>query len=232
MRHRSLAHLVILAVAVVACDGADRKGYITAVEDGLTKAHGTQNYPQGQITIMSALSSRMESADSRTMRFRIEMLEALQVAEKAGFLKLSELQQSSLDQIGSIGARFFIVTPTDKLRQISDPKESSEKWLAVRIGTFKIMKVISDEPCSLKKATPGDEFRLVVGLVSQNPTQQGQSIAPAMNVGKLDVQSHKFRAILQFNPFNKSYSLVAADLGSPKETGWYSESVAQVMNGG
>jgi hypothetical protein len=235
MKHLLLICLATLLACLVACDqvkapkGVDPKPYLTVLEKGLTKHHDFERLPQGQITIMNAWSSAMESGDANAMRFPLRYLEHLQRAEKDGLLRLAEKRQDVWGQLANQGARLFSVTPTEKLRQMADPKESDEKWLAVPIGTIKVLEIMSEEPCKLKRATPGDEFRLVLGLISDTPTQQVKALGP--EYGTIEPQKLKFRAILQFNPFDKSYTYHISDCGKPSEAGWNSEYVAQIIAG-
>ena len=234
MKNRFPIYLAILLVSLVACNqidapkGANPKLYLTVLEEGLTKQHDFSRWPQGQITILSGHSAAMGSTDTKSMRFTLPYLERFQSAEKDGLLKLAEKQQSVMEQIGNMGARFFAVTATEKLRQMADPKESNEKWLAVPIGTIKVLKIISEEPCKLNKSTPGDEFLLVVGLMSDTPTQHVKTLGPKYCT--VEPQELKFLAILQLNPFDKSYKYLMADTGKPSETEWKSDDVAQMIN--
>lgn len=234
MKHQFLICLAILLTCLVACDqsesskGANPKPYLTVLEEGLTE-HGFDLFPQGQIEITSGLSSAMESGGGWSMRSRLQneiyLKYFLQDAEKQGLLNLAEKQQRSPGQI-AMGSRFFMVTATEKLRQMADPKKSDEKWLAVQRGTIKVLKIISEEPCKLQQATPGDKFLLVMGLISQTPTKV---FSP--KDGTVKRQELKFRAILQVNPFDKSYKFLTSDIGNPSEHDWFSNHVAKMIDG-
>ena len=61
-------------------------------------------------------------------------------------------------------------------------------------------------------------FRLVLGTVERRPTPD------AITLGKsycaTEAQEFKFRAVVQYNPFAKTYSYAVADLGNPQDSGW------------
>ena len=229
MKHRTSIYLVILLGVLLGCGRANPKPYLAILETGITKQVDFARFPQGKVTIMSGLSSAMESGDAKSMRFPLKYLEYLQQAEEDQLLTLSERQQNSLEQITNMGARFFKVAPTETLRQMADPKESGQKWLAVQIGAIKVLEIMSEEPCKLRQATPGDEFILVVGLLSDTPTQHAKALGP--RYGTVEPQELKFRAILQLNPFDKTYRFIIADVGRPDETEWKSDNVARIIDG-
>lgn len=208
-------------------DGNNLKSYQAVLNAGLTQQHDYHRIPVGQITIMSAMSSQMEEANLETLRLPLQYIESLQQAEKDGLITLTEKNQSEMDKLMTMGARIFTATATDKLRKLIDPRESTEKWLAIPIGTMQVEEVMSEEPCKLVKATPGDQYRLVVGLVTDTPTEQVKTLG--RNYGTVETQKLKFRAILQFNPFTKTYTYCVADLGKPEDPGWKSDIVAQVI---
>lgn len=228
-----LLSLHVAALLLAGCDpvkapkGVDPKPYLRVLTEGLTKEFDYHRKPQGVVTIMSGLSSAMEAGDFAQMRFSAQYLDHLRLAEKAGFVTLQEHQQDPLSAIANLGARYFTVTPTDKLRKLADPAESSDTVLAVPVGRMKILEVISEEACVLKRTTPGDEWRLVLGLVRDTPTEQ--ALALGRQFCSVEEQTLKFRALLHFNPFGKTYRYVAADWGRPNDMGWKSENVARLI---
>jgi len=223
---------IILSVASTAgsqamAQGLDAAAYRQVLEAGLTRQMDFHRVPQGQIKIMSGLESQMEPGNAATMTFATQYLPTLQRAANDGLVRLAELQQNSLAQMGNMGARFFTVTPTDKLRQMSDPKESTAQWVAVPIGTIRILDIISADACKLKTATPGDQFRLIVGLISDTPTEQAKTLGP--QYATQEPQKFKMRVILQFNPFTKTYTYVTGDYGKPEDADWITQNVAQII---
>jgi hypothetical protein len=232
MKRQSTVGVMILLACLAGpgpanADGNNLKSYQAVLNAGLTQQHDYHRVPVGQITIMSQMSSQMEEANLETLRLPLQYLESLQQAEKDGLITLTEKNQSEMDKLLTMGARIFTATATDKLRKLIDPKESTEKWLAIPIGTMQVEEVMSEEQCKLVKATPGDQFRLVVGLVTDTPTEQVKTLG--RNYGTVETQKLKFRAILQFNPFTKTYTYVVADLGKPEDPGWHSDIVAQII---
>jgi hypothetical protein len=170
----------------------------------------------------------MEATDINQLKFPIQYMQQLQRAQQDGLVEFREEQQGALESIGNMGSRFFEVSPTNKLLKLQYAKKSTYNLIAVQCGTVKVLQILKDEayqPSLQSSGTGGgDEFRLVLGTILDTPTQQG------MALGKMfclvdEVTEFKFRAILQYNPFAKSYKYVAADIGDPKAPGWMSENV-------
>jgi hypothetical protein len=182
--------------------------------------------PIGRVQIMSDLSSQMEVIDWSKHKFPSKYLDLLQRAQKDGLLTLAEEQQSQLDSIRNMGSRFFAVTPTEKLQKMNDaPKVIAELAATVLTATFEILQVLKEQEYKppVGFGGPGDEFRLVLGTVRRRPTPDAITLGKSYCV--TEVQELKFRAVLQYNPFAKTYSFRAADLGNPQDPGWNTETV-------
>jgi len=231
MKKHFLSYLIFLLASLMGCNRMEAqkalsfKPYISILEDGLTKKFDYLWVPQGRITIMDKLRSTYTPANVQSMIFQYKTLKDLQDSQNDGLVNLSEEKQSPL--LDTSGNRIFVVTPNEKIRQMADPKESNQKWIAILLGTMKVLKIIKEEPCKLKRATPGDEFLLVVGLLRDPPTQNVKTLGP--EYGTVEPRELKFRAILQLNPFNQSYKFIIADTGMLNETEWKSDWVAQII---
>jgi hypothetical protein len=216
---------MLIAVALFATASCSRQSlrkgqpYAQQLQEGLKWNNGFADFPTGRVQIMSGLSSQMEAADRTNQKFPLAYLAFLQQAEKDGLLKLTEEQQGPLDAIRNMGSRFFTVTWTEKLSKM---KFSGSTVLT---ATFEILQILKDQEYnpSVGFGSAGDEFRLVLGMVRSRPTPN------AMALGKYycntEVQELKFRAILQYNPFAKTYSYRVADLGNPQDPGWNTQYV-------
>ncbi len=66
---------------------------------------------------MSGLSSQMDAADWKILKFPIAYLDFLQRAQKDGLINLTEEQQSPLESIRNMGARFL------RLRQLKNSRK-------------------------------------------------------------------------------------------------------------
>lgn len=221
---------ILIAVALFAIAACSRQSLLKAqpyrqqLEDGLFNANAFLIFPIGRVQVMSGLSSQMDAADWKILKFPIAYLDFLQRAQKDGLINLTEEQQSPLESIRNMGARFFAVTATEKLSKMKSNAQFGGN-LVVWISTFEILQVLKDQeykpPVGFGGA--GDEFRLVLGTVRRSPTPN------AITLGKFycptEVQELKFRAVLQYNPFAKTYSYRAADLGNPQGPGWNTENV-------
>jgi hypothetical protein len=219
----------IVVLLVAACgrvklpEGQKSAPYLTVLEQGLTDNIDTDRIPRGEVQIMSELSSKMEEPNATQMRFQAVYLQVLQKAERARLVTLSERPQNALESVGNMGARFFTVTPTDALLKLQDPKKSNDRWIAVPIGTMKVLEILKEEEYKFAERKPGDEFRLVLGRVCDTPTPQAKALA-SLGV-TTEPQDLKFRAVLQLNPFAKTYTYIVADFGKPDESGWSSDFV-------
>jgi hypothetical protein len=124
-----------------------------------------------------------------------------------------------------MGATFYVVSPTEKLLKLQDPQKSTGKFIVVPFGTMKLLEVLKEE--DYKSPTPlggaGDQFRLVLGTVHAEPSAQALTLGKSY--GGIEPNDLKFRAVLQFNPFAKTYTYITADLGNLKDPGWYSQNV-------
>jgi hypothetical protein len=212
---------LLFAVTVVAQGPSTSAPYIAVLTEGLTKDHGYYDVAHGRITIMSALSSRNEAADLGAMKFPIQYLSTLEYNQSIGLIRLIEQPQSELDKIGSMGARLFNATPTDKLLQLADAKVSTANWARIPTLGVQVLEIVSDDACKFSKPTPGDDFRLILGLIGGEPTRQWRTLFPDVK----EMDQLKFRVVLQFNPFTKRYAYVTSDIGKPSEATWYSNSV-------
>jgi hypothetical protein len=235
--------VVVLTLGIASCNGVRLPGsqpsapYLPVLEQGLTAQHDCITFPRGRVQIMGAMSSQMEAADWNQLKFQIQYLTYLQSAQTNGLLTVTEEQQNSLERIRNMGARFFKVVPTDKLSQMqaatnSDIEQVLSQWLhkrdrivAVQIGTIKVLQILKDEEYKprVRVGGAGDEFRLVLGTVRDTPTQQAKTLGRYF--ATIEPQELKFRAVLQFNPFAKTYKYVTADVGNPQDAGWKTETV-------
>ena len=221
--------VVIVAFAAVGCNrvklpsGHSDAPYLSVLEQGLTDQTDVMLFPRGEVQIMSGLSSQMESRDVNQLKFTIQYLEFLQNAQKGDLLTLTERQQGSLQSIGNMGARFFTVAPTPKLLQLQDAKKNKDKFVAVPIGTIKVLEILKDDEYKFPRGAPGDEFRLILGRVRDTPTPQAKALP--QHFATTEPQELKFRAILQFNPFAKTYTYVTADVGTPEDATWKTNNV-------
>lgn len=220
-----LAAIVSMLVGA-SCSSKPSALYVETLEQGLESQRAFMQYPRGHVRIMSSFSSQMENDDWERLSFRAYYLSTLQYAQQRGLLNLSERRQSALETIGNMGTRFFLVTPTDKLLQLQDTMHSSAKRVAVRCSTIKVTGILKDEEYKFpgRNSATGDEFRLVLGTFRQTQTQQGDVVVPRPP-GVPESVDLKFRAIVQFNPFAKTYTYVIADVGTPQEPGWATTNV-------
>lgn len=224
--HLSALLLSVFLGGLLQHANAQSSGVISAVLEGGMLKEGTMSFPRGPIQIMSKMAEEMERPNPAQQKYGMASLESFQRYEKAGFLTIAEERRSPLESIRDMGARSFTVSPTNKLLQIQDPKLSSGTFAVIQAETYKVTNIIKNEEYKppVGSGSPGDEFRLILGVILQSTTEQGKVIYGAIGYYPQPRQ-RKFRAILQFNPFAKTYSFVTADLGDPASADWFSQNV-------
>ena len=126
-----------------------------------------------------------------------------------------------------MGRRFITVSPTDKLLKLETPPYNNANTAVgfsfVSVGTMKVTEVLKEEEHKVPGAKPGDEFRIVLGKMRETPTPAAKELA-ALGANT-EPRELKFRAILQFNPFAKTYTYVTADYGKPEDAGWLTNNI-------
>jgi hypothetical protein len=161
--------------------------------------------PCGEVTIMRGSDSMTEPPDWIRRRFPIGLLGFFQALQGSGLITLREKEQSQLESFGNAGERFFKVTPTPKLLQLQTEQKSSlslpatephdillalevrnqgksslspwtTNYVAVRMGTMRLIEVLKEDEYKMPNATAGDEFRLVLGTLRRTPTPQAREL--------------------------------------------------------
>jgi hypothetical protein len=203
------------------------ESYRPVLEHGLNHQFEFTFFPVGKVRIMgpqeSEITERMgQGADWQRLEFPGRMLAFLEQAEKDGLVKIEEQKVEGLGVLLTQGARFFTVLPTEKLIKLQDATSSSSAYIKVRVGTFNVTEIISDEAFTPPKGVggPGDQFRLILGKVKDTPTSQSKKLGPNYVMGS--GEEFKFRAVMQVNPFTKSREFVMADIGKIDRNDWLS----------
>lgn len=222
--------VTILLLASTACgtqspDAQPSIPYLQVLEQGLTHQFDVKLFPHGRVQIMDATASYFESADTKHLRFQSNYLEFLKKARTDGLLVLKEDQETEMQRMAHMGVSFFAVSPTEKLSKMQDATSSNQQFIGVPLGTIKVLGIMKDEEYKAPAhiAGPGDQFRLILGTARDIPSSQ--AITLGKYYGTIEPQTLKFRAVLQFNPFAKTYTYVAAALGNPQDAAWKTEHV-------
>lgn len=112
------------------------------------------------------------------------------------------------------------LAPTKLALDHKDAELSRRDAVVVRLGRVEITRVIKDEPYKGNKLPQSSDYRFVLGTYKVVPTPLAKQIDT-----KCDTKEHKFRAIVEVNPFSGKHAVKRADWGEPDEDGWKSATV-------
>jgi hypothetical protein len=112
------------------------------------------------------------------------------------------------------------VPPTEgALRSKGTGGDDKYSW-RIHPADLKVGEVLQDDEYKGPLATPGESFRLVLASVRQTSTGKGP--IPSDLAALLP---SRLRAILKYDVFNKSWTVVALDVGLADTDKWYSSNV-------
>lgn len=191
--------------------------YKEEVESGLAGEFNSLRIPLGIIEVLSPRWG--DGAGQPWMkRFSNSYLTDLTALKDAGLVTFKETDQT--DTLRLKGARQFEVTLTKKALDLCDPKKSDKEWACIPIGTCRIKTIVKD--IEYPQPPSSDNFRLIVGTYERTYSDLGIQL-----FGEREkVLVLKFRAVLKYNPFNKTYSFQKADYGDPNKDEWTTKNVA------
>jgi hypothetical protein len=113
------------------------------------------------------------------------------------------------------------VPPTEAaLRSRGTGGEDKYTW-RIHPADLKVGEVLRDDEYKGPLATPGESFRLVLASIQQTPPT-GKGPIPADLAALLP---GRLRAIVKYDEFNKSWTVVALDVGPADADRWYSSNV-------
>jgi hypothetical protein len=113
------------------------------------------------------------------------------------------------------------VPPTEAaLRSKGTGGDDRYTW-RIHPADLKVGDVLRDDEYKGPLATPGESFRLVLASVQQTPPT-GKGPIPADLAALLP---SRLRAIVKYDQFNKSWTVVALDVGPADTDRWYSSNV-------
>lgn len=220
--------LVVLILFVASsCNRLTSRPYLPVLEQGLADEAGLLKVPRGRVRIMSALSSRMEAEDWSQLKLLNSWLPYLQNLHKCGLITLTEEQQGGMDAFFTMGARFFMVSPTDKLLQLQDDRKAGSNFVAVSLRRAEVVEILKDEEYKYpgRSGTGGDDFRLILGKAHLTSTQQAKALQAVGYDAFIGTSVLRFRAILKLDPFTKTYTYVTGDVTNQQNPGWLSNNV-------
>jgi hypothetical protein len=217
--HSALPLLIAFAVGTLSCSDSDGPARSKAIESAITEAFQPLEIPTGP-----------------EVRFSSEALGTfLRRGESSGLLQIHHPSAYPSD--------VFEVIATPKLMpmvlnpdQVWTPKDS-ENFLGGEGGTdlqrftakvrgnqAAIDKIVNDDVYTGSLAGPGEKHRVVLGTFRNNPTPVTLAML-GVNEPARQEPLQSFRCIVRYNEFNKTWRVVALDLGSIEDEKWYTSNV-------
>ena len=207
----SLACLAGIVLQTMACGGPDISGATNAIAHALEERYCVLTIPVGTTMV------------SRQLGF-------LKMFESEQLITLRTIPQgywdSFLGNTQGLGSPFEI-TPTPKLLAIALPQPPAAKdepaVLRVQVNQVRVGNIISEEEYKGPLATPGEKYRLVLGVYAIDA-----NAATAVVGSQLSAKASgalKFRTVVRYSAFNKEWSVVAIDAGSVDRDKWFTDNV-------
>lgn len=211
----SLCSLLTAAFVLIAGCGGNDDGLRSALIAGLTRGECRFWIPNGEISVMSPLVSQMEPQDPDKRRFNDFAFNFVRNQEKMGLARIQERTQSELAAIGRMGERTFVVEPTSKARELASPQQERPGYLTIDTGECEIKSIVKDTSYISKSLPSSEEYRLVLGTFGWTPSSAWAAMFPDEKA-----RTKRFRAIVKYDPFSKSYKFVRAELGFLEDDSW------------
>ncbi len=215
--HHLVAALSALALTFVSCRIPDVAGRDVAIENALTQACRDLEIPTGPEL----------KADG-------ERLALLKQAETAGLIELrrpSWMAPGLMEAVATaklVGVALNpdgVWTARDSERYLGgEAGDDMTRFTArVRVKQAKIVQIINDEDYEGPLAAPGEKHRVVLGTYQSAPTTSGAVVgAPLV---RTDEAAQRFRCIVKYSEFKKTWSVVAYDIGSLEPEQWFTSNV-------
>ncbi len=205
---RVLASTCVLALACHA-QTSDARG---AVEQVLIQAAGSFSVPIGKTRL-----------DDKTLALVGQL-------QRAGLVVVSQIPQaywdSYLNRTQGLGTPVQIAG-TSKLMSLNPPvipvAGQELRIFRVKIADVRIDEVTTDQDYSGPLATPGEKYRLILGTFLKVPTEVASVLGPALAAQSED--RSKFRSIVKYNQFAKTWQVIAFDTGLLNTDTWLSSNV-------
>lgn len=234
-----LCLLILFSFVALSCDKKKPSGANSAVENtavsaartdedmmkaeisqGLEAALNVLEIPVGELEIMSDANSQTENYDFANKRFTAGYYQWLKMFETGNLITITEHQQSETNVTRRKGARMVTVTLTEQAIKKRDPKLSANGCVIIRDGSSIVQQIIRSAPYQSPRPSQSEEYRLVLGTFQSQRSEFTRSFFGPWKDGE-----HKFRAVLQLNPFTKRFKFIAADWGIPQDDGWVSHHI-------
>ena len=169
-----------------------------------------------------------ELATGPDIRVSPEFLAFLRKAEAAGLVQLrheSWMQRDVMEIIATPKLESIALNPDtiwtqrDSERFLGGEAGEKQNFTAhVRHNRAVVADIITDEKYDGPLATPGEKHRLVLGTFRNNPNDVAVALGFATRTDGEPLQS--FRCVMKHSAFNKSWSVVAIDIGTIQPESW------------
>lgn len=191
-----------------------------AIATGIVEQLNTMVIPDGSVEVMSPLSAQIETTDLKARRFTPAALSSWRRLESKGLLTVRVLSQSSLQDMGRMGAQTVVVAPGERLRKEADTTQSKDGYLLIPVGTVEIERIVLDTAYRSPQLPASEQYRLVLGTYRRAPSAL-LTLIDSTNKEK----SYRYKALMKLDPFNESLRLVAVDWGDVGQDEWKTRNV-------
>ena len=209
----SMLLLSAAALPIGCTDGARQADIDAVLAAGLCQSGGVR-IPEGDIKVMSSLTSQLVPMDVQRKQYNQMGFSFLEAWEGLGLLTLRKHPQSSLEEVMRMGEVTVAVTPTQLAREIADTEQPDAGYLRIVTSDCNILSIVQDTAYASPKLPASDQYRLVLGTFRATPTAGWLRVVPSDKA-----ESFRFKALLKFDPFSKSYQLIRSDQDDLDEPG-------------
>lgn len=116
----------------------------------------------------------------------------------------------------------FTVAPSEKLLMAADRRLSTPTCLVLGLTDCRIAEIVSNtEYKNQLVVSSSDQTRLILGTFNVCDAELATTLGKSTGI----YRDLKFRALIQFNPFTKSYSCERIDFGNPQDNDWFSHTI-------
>lgn len=193
--------------------------YLEAIGEGLTRQFNCLYLPHGKIFVLSEIVARNEGINIAKRRYPPDYTETLDKLEALDLIHYEEVPQNIEDQVLlNMGSRIFNVNVTRKAVDLGDREASDHEWTVIPLGQCFVRDIVKDMEYKHPTLPTDEDYRVVMGFYEVRPNDLGREF------GGID-RRFRFRALIKLNPFDDSYSFVAADWGEIDKDNWETDNL-------
>jgi len=217
VRRCAVGLLVASVVFSMSCSKPPQ--YLEAIGEGLTRQFNCLYLPHGKIFVLSEIVARNEGINIAKRRYPPDYTETLDKLEALDLIHYEEVPQNIEDQVLlNMGSRIFNVNVTRKAVDLGDREASDHEWTVIPLGQCFVRDIVKDMEYKHPTLPTDEDYRVVMGFYEVRPNDLGREF------GGID-RRFRFRALIKLNPFDDSYSFVAADWGEIDKDNWETDNL-------